>query len=80
MINLQEKTMDNSIEKKKVPWLPVLIVSILVGGFGIDRFMMGHVGLGIVKLLTFGGLGIWYLIDLIMIAMKSDFPGVEWEY
>jgi TM2 domain-containing membrane protein YozV len=72
--------MDNSIEKKKVSWLPVLIVSILVGSFGIDRFMMGHVGLGIVKLLTFGGLGIWYLVDLIMIAMKSDFPGVEWEY
>ncbi len=72
--------MDTSIEKKKVPWLPVLIVSILVGGFGIDRFMMGHVGLGLVKLFTFGGFGIWYLIDLIMIAMKSDFPAVEWEY
>ena len=74
------KTMETSIEKKKVAWLPVLIISLFVGGLGIDRFMMGHVGLGIVKLLTFGGLGIWYLVDLIMIAMKSDFPGVEWEY
>lgn len=44
-----------------------LIVSILAGGLGIDRFMIGDTGLGIAKLLTCGGLGIWTIIDLFMI-------------
>jgi TM2 domain-containing membrane protein YozV len=41
----------------------ILIVSILAGGLGIDRFMIGDTGLGIGKLLTCGGLGIWTIID-----------------
>jgi len=50
-----------------------LIVSILAGSFGIDRFMIGDTGLGIAKLLTCGGLGIWTIIDwfLIMGATKT---------
>ncbi len=41
----------------------VLIVSILAGGFGIDRFMIGDTGMGVGKLLTCGGLGIWTIVD-----------------
>jgi TM2 domain-containing membrane protein YozV len=41
----------------------MLIVSILIGGLGIDRFLIGDTGLGIGKLLTCGGLGIWTIID-----------------
>ena len=44
-----------------------LIVSILAGSLGIDRFMIGDTGLGIGKLLTCGGLGIWAIIDWFMI-------------
>jgi TM2 domain-containing membrane protein YozV len=40
-----------------------LIVSILAGGLGIDRFIIGDTGLGIAKLLTCGGFGIWTIID-----------------
>jgi TM2 domain-containing membrane protein YozV len=50
-----------------------LIVSILAGSLGIDRFIIGDTGLGIGKLLTCGGLGIWAIIDwfLIMPATRE---------
>jgi TM2 domain-containing membrane protein YozV len=44
-----------------------LIVSILAGSLGIDRFLIGDVGMGIGKLVTCGGLGIWGIIDWFMI-------------
>ena len=40
-------------------WLITLILSIVVGGFGIDRFYTGSVLLGVLKLVTLGGLGVW---------------------
>lgn len=51
----------------------ILIVSILAGTLGIDRFLIGDTGLGIGKLLTCGGLGIWAIVDwfLIMPATKQ---------
>lgn len=63
---------------KQVNWLLTLIMSILFGSLGVDRFIMGHIGLGILKLITMGGCGIWWLIDLILIATKHEFEGIEW--
>ena len=48
-----------------------LIISILAGSLGIDRFMIGDTGLGVGKLLTCGGLGIWAIIDWFMIQKAT---------
>ena len=65
-------------DKKQLNWILTLILSIFFGQLGVDRFMMGQVGLGILKLITLGGCGVWWLIDVILIATKHDFPGIEW--
>lgn len=52
-------------------WLTAVLLSFFVGVLGIDRFYLGYNGLGILKLVTFGGCGIWALIDLVLIAMGN---------
>jgi len=68
-------------KKEKKSFLTALILSILVGGLGVDRFYLGYIGLGILKLLTFGGFFVWWLVDIILIATKSlkDANGQELE-
>lgn len=51
-----------------------LILSILVGGLGVDRFYLGYTGMGILKLLTGGCFGILYIIDIVKIATGKLLP------
>lgn len=54
----------------------MLIISLFLGGWGVDRFMLGEVGLGILKLLTCGGCGVWTIIDWFLITDKTK----EWNF
>ena len=57
-------------------FVPTMLLCFFLGGLGIHRFFVGKMGTGILMLITFGGLGIWWLIDLIMIAIGS-FKDIE---
>lgn len=81
MVAQSKKSSALKSTKPKRKYIVALLLSIFVGSLGVDRFYMGYVGLGILKLITLGGCGIWWLIDLILIATHSlrDVDGEELE-
>src|SRR3954454_1201288 len=52
-------------------WVTTVVISLLLGSLGVDRFYLGYTTLGVLKLITCGGCGIWALVDLILEAMGS---------
>ncbi|MBI5817509.1 MAG: TM2 domain-containing protein [Verrucomicrobia bacterium] len=61
----REATVGTPVKSQTVTF----VLSLLLGVLGVDRFYMGYTGLGILKLVTIGGCGIWALIDFAMIGM-----------
>src|SRR5262249_2056918 len=67
----EAKRMSREPVGERKSWLVALLLSIFLGSLGVDRFYLGYMGLGVLKLITCGVAGIWQLIDIIMIAMDK---------
>ncbi len=52
-------------------YLTAVLLSLFLGTLGVDRFYLGYTGLGLAKLFTFGGCGVWALIDLILVIARK---------
>lgn len=61
-------------------WSTTVVLSILFGGFGVDRFYLGHWQEGVGKLFSFGGFGIWTLVDTILISIGYIKPADSSQY
>lgn len=61
-------------------WSMTMVLSILFGGFGVDRFYLGHWQEGVGKLFSFGGFGVWTLIDTILISIGYLKPADSSQY
>ena len=61
-------------------FLTTLLYSVLLGFLGLDRFCMGQTGTAVGKLLTLGGLGVWWIVDVVLIVTGQLSPedGSNW--
>ncbi|MEZ2373136.1 TM2 domain-containing protein [Arthrobacter sp. RCC_34] len=69
----------NAVGRKS--FLITWVLSLMLGSFGADRFYLGKIGTGFIKLVTLGGFGVWTLIDLFLVLAneQTDKQGMKLE-
>jgi TM2 domain-containing membrane protein YozV len=67
--------LQNQRSASTLNWQTALLLSIFLGWLGADRFYSGRIGLGLLKLVTFGGYFVWWVVDIALLLqgrMKDD--------
>ena len=64
----KEKLLDSSTKTNSIDWLALFLLTFFVGVLGVHRFYVGKIGTGVLMLITLGGLGVWFLVDLILVV------------
>ena len=64
----KEKLLNSSTTTSTTDWLTLFLLTFFVGVLGVQRFYVGKIGTGFLMLLTLGGLGVWFLVDLILVV------------
>ncbi len=59
---------NDAIDKHRT-WIVAILLCLVLGPFGAHRFYLGKIGTGVLMLLTFGGFGIWLIVDLILLIL-----------
>ena len=71
-----------SFQRYKGIYFPtIMLFSVFLGLLGVDRFCMGYCSLGVAKLLTLGGLGVWWIVDVLLLLTGNLTPegGYNWD-
>lgn len=63
---------ESVVPEKKKKWIVTVLLSIFMGCTGVDRAYLGYKGLALLKFFTFGGIGIWWLIDVILVIADKQ--------
>ena len=64
----KEKLLDSSTKINSTDWLALFLLTFFVGVLGVHRFYVGKIGTGVLMLITLGGFGVWFLVDLILVV------------
>ena len=64
----KDKLLDSSTKTNSIDWLALFLLTFFVGVLGVHRFYVGKIGTGVLMLITLGGLGVWFLVDLLLVV------------
>jgi TM2 domain-containing membrane protein YozV len=64
----KEKLLDSSTKTNSIDCLALFLLTFFVGVLGVHRFYVGKIGTGVLMLITLGGLGVWFLVDLLLVV------------